>query len=138
MEHGLRRYLWILMGGLLFQGVGSLIFRLAPVLPAQSPLLVRGAFGIDLRHALIHIVWGLVGIAIVASSRSPTPLINLALIFGLFYTGLAIWGVSTYHPLGLELDLPENLFHFVAGPSTLAFGLWCSWQRFRPRGRRAL
>jgi hypothetical protein len=35
------------MGGLLLQGIGSLVFRLVPALPASMPLLVRGVFGID-------------------------------------------------------------------------------------------
>lgn len=120
----LRLYLWVLMGGLLVQGLGSLIFRLAPALPAHSGLLIRGAFGIDFWHALIHIVWGLAGLAVLGAGRSRARLIYLALIFGVFYTPLGLWGVLAHHPLGLELDLPENLFHLVAGPSSLAIGWW--------------
>lgn len=62
IERVLRPYLWVLMGGLLVQGAGSLIFRLIPALPEHSPLLVRGAFGIDFWHALIHIAWGAAGV----------------------------------------------------------------------------
>jgi hypothetical protein len=47
----------------------------------------------------------------------------LALIFGIFYTVLGIWGVLAYHPLGLELDLPENVFHLTAGTLTLVLDL---------------
>lgn len=121
----LRRYLWVLMGGLLLQGLGSLLFRLFPALPASMPLLVRGTFGIDQGHALIHIVWGLVGVIILFFSRTNHPLTYLALSFGIFYTALAIWGVTVYHPLGLELDLPENVFHWIAGPLSLLLG-WLS------------
>jgi hypothetical protein len=131
----LRWYLWILMAGLLLQGLGSLIFRLAPALPASSPLLVRGAFGIDAWHALIHIIWGFVGVIVLSVSRTERPLISLALIFGLFYTALGLWGVAAHHPLGLELDLPENAFHLVAGPLSLLLG-WLSLAhpgRERPR-----
>lgn len=123
LDNVLRWYLWVLMAGLLFQGIGSLIFRLAPALPASSPLLVRGTFGIDFWHALIHISWGLVGLAVLFVSRTIKPFVRLALIFGVFYTSLGIWGVSVYHPLGLELDLPENAFHLVAGPLALLVGL---------------
>ncbi len=118
----LRGYLWVLMGGLLLQGLGSLLFRLMPALPANTPLLVRGAFGIDFWHALLHIAWGLVGLAVLQASRTSRPLVNLALIFGGFYTALGVWGVLAYHPLGLELDLPENVFHLVAGPLALVLG----------------
>jgi hypothetical protein len=119
----LRWYLIVLMGGLLLQGIGSLIFRLVPALPSSSPLLVRGAFGIDFWHAWIHIVWGAIGLAMLRFTQTREPLLRLALIFGTFYTALGIWGVSVYHPLGLELDLPENFFHLVAGPLTLLLGV---------------
>lgn len=119
----LRWYLWVLMGGLLLQGIGSLIFRLVPALPATLPLLVRGAFGIDFRHAWIHIGWGLAGLVLLSVTRTREPPLRLALIFGLFYTALGIWGVLAHHPLGLELDLLENTFHLVAGPLTLLLGV---------------
>jgi hypothetical protein len=123
IEHTLRWYLWVLMAGLLLQGIGSLIFRLVSALPASMPLLVRGAFGIDFWHAWIHIGWGLAGLAVLRVAPARAPLIRLALIFGIFYTALGIWGVLAHHPLGLELDLPENLFHLTAGPASLALGL---------------
>jgi hypothetical protein len=112
------------MGGLLLQGLGSLIFRLVPELPAHSPLLVRGAFGIDFWHALVHIGWGLLGVVVISASKSVTPLIYLVLGFGVFYSAFGLWGVLVEHPFGLELDLPENLFHLVAGPLSLAIGAW--------------
>lgn len=120
----LRWFLWVLMGGLLIQGLGSLLFRLLPALPASAPLLVRGAFGIDFWHSWIHIAWGLIGLAVLKTRRTDQPLVYLALLFGLFYTTLGVWGVLTHHPLGLALDLPENAFHLVAGPLALAIGWW--------------
>ena len=128
MDAVLPWYMWVLMGGLLLQGLGSLLFRLVPALPANTPLLVRGTFGIDRWHALIHIIWGMAGVIVLSISRTRGPLAGLALIFGLFYTALAIWGITVYHPLGLELDLPENVFHVVAGPLTLLLG-WLTWPR---------
>lgn len=125
-RYGLHGYLWVLMVGLLIQGLGSLLFRLMPALPAHSPLLVRGAFGIDFWHALIHIAWGLFGLTILRTSQTRRPLAALALIFGLFYTALGLWGVLVHHPLGLELDLPENAFHLVAGPVAGLLG-WLNW-----------
>lgn len=121
-RYRLDTYLWILMGGLLLQGLGSLLFRLVPALPAQMPLLVRGAFGIDFWHAWIHIGWGVLGLIILRASLTRRPLVALALIFGLFYTVLGVWGVLVYHPLHLELDLPENVFHLAAGPLALLLG----------------
>lgn len=57
------------------------------------------------------------------ASRTGRPLVVLALVFGVFYTGLGVWGVMVYHPLGLELDLPENIFHLIAGPLALLLGV---------------
>jgi hypothetical protein len=120
----LRWYLAVLLGGLFLQGVGSLIFRLTPALAAAAPYVVRGIFGIDYWHAWIHIVWGAVGCVVLAVQRTRRAAVGLALIFGLFYTALAILGVTIYHPFGLELDWFENTFHLAAGPLTLFLGLW--------------
>jgi hypothetical protein len=70
IDHILRWYLWVLMGGLLLQGIGSLIFRLVPALPATKPLLVRGAFGIDFWYAWIHIAWGVAGLALLRVTQT--------------------------------------------------------------------
>jgi hypothetical protein len=131
----LRSYLWVLLSGLLFQGAGSLVFRLVPGLPEAMPLLVRGAFGIDYWHAWIHIAWGLVGVAVLLASKGREPLVWLALVFGVFYTVLGVTGVHIHHPFGLELDLLENTFHLIAGPLSLLVGLvallWPRWQAKR-------
>ena len=119
----LRWYLWVLMGGLLLQGLGSLSLRLSPALAAAMPYLVGGIFGIDFWHAWIHIVWGSGGIIVLATRHTPRATIGLALIFGVFYTLLGVVGVATYHPLGLKLDLFENAFHMTAGPATLLLGV---------------
>ena len=130
----LHSYLWALMVGLLLQGIGALAFRLLPALAASAPYIVRGALGIDAWHAIIHIVWGSAGIAILLR-HSRHALIQLALIFGAFYTALGILGVAVHHPLGLELDWIENAFHLTAGPASLLLGvLAAGW----PHGDRAL
>jgi hypothetical protein len=119
----LRWYLWALMGGLLLQGLGSLIFRLSPAIAAAAPYLLRGVLGIDFWHAWIHILWGLVGVGILVGRYADRTAVRLALIFGLFYTLLGFAGVVFHHPLGLELDVFENVFHLTAGPATLLLGL---------------
>ena len=119
----LRWYLWILMGGLLLQGGGSLIFRLEPALAASAPYLVRGILGIDFWHAWIHIVWAAAGVALLTFRSTERALVRLALIFGVFYTALGIAGVAIHHPLGLELDWFENSFHLTAGPATFLLGV---------------
>jgi hypothetical protein len=118
LDDAARWYLWTLMGGLLAQGLGSLVLRLAPELDARSPYLVSGVLGIDIWHALIHIVWGAAGLLLLARLGRRIAG-RLALVFGLFYTALGLLGVLVHHPLGLKLDLFENGFHLVAGPLAL-------------------
>lgn len=119
----LRWYLWVLMGGLLLQGLGSLVLRLSPTLAAATPYLIGGIFGIDFWHAWIHIIWGIIGIGVLATQHNARAAVGLALIFGLFYTALGIAGVMIHHPLGLKLNLFENAFHMTAGPLTLLLGV---------------
>jgi hypothetical protein len=119
----LRGYLWVLMAGLLLQGLGSLLFRLVPALPEGSPLLVRGVFGIDFWHSWIHIGWGVVGLAVLYRWSGAVAATRLALGFGVFYTALGVLGLAIHHPMGLELDAYENTFHLTAGPLTLVIGL---------------
>ena len=119
----LRWYLWVLMGGLLLQGLGSLIFRFSPAVAATAPYLIRGILGIDFWHAWIHISWGFAGVGILGGRYAHRTGVWLALIFGLFYSVLGLAGVVFHHPLGLELDIFENVFHLTAGPATLLLGL---------------
>lgn len=55
--------------------------------------------------------------------RKPRQIAGLALVFGVFYVGLAVLGVAVYHPIGLQLDFYENAFHWTVGPPTLGLGL---------------
>lgn len=119
----LRWYLWVLMGGLLLQGLGSLLFRVVPQLALAAPYLIRGALGIDFWHAWIHIIWGTAGIIVLIVSTSWHGPVWLALSFGTFYSALAIAGVTIHHPFGLQLDWFENAFHLTAGPLTLLLGI---------------
>jgi hypothetical protein len=118
-----RGYLYVLMAGLLAQGLGSLLFRLVPRLPDTSPLLVRGTFGIDFWHSWVHITWGAVGLLILGRRRDPRTATWLALVFGVFYTSFGILGLVIHHPFGLQLDSFENTFHLTAGPLTLMIGV---------------
>jgi hypothetical protein len=110
-----------------------LIFRLCTALAAAAPYLIRCVLGIDLWHAWIHILWGLAGIGILARRYTHRTGVGLALVFGVFYTLLGFAGVVFHHPLGLELDVFENVFHLTAGPATLLLGLLGMSARARAR-----
>jgi hypothetical protein len=90
MNRILSVYLWILMVGLFLQGSGSLALRLSSGLEAITPPLLAGILLEHIAHAILHIAWGLIGIVVLATSRSTRARLWLGLIFGIFYTLLAI------------------------------------------------
>ena len=112
-------YLWIVMLGLLLQGIGSLALRLIPGLPSITPALVIGLMLAHIPHAILHITWGVAGIVFLLIFHSRRALIGLGLVFGTFYTLLGIVGVLVNNAFGLQLVLGENAFHLIVGPLTL-------------------
>ena len=112
-------YLWIVMLGLLLQGIGSLALRLIPGLPSITPALVVALMLAHIPHAILHITWGLAGIVFLLIFHSRRALIGLGLTFGIFYTLLGIIGALVNNAFGLQLALGENAFHLVVGPLTL-------------------
>jgi len=115
-----RMYLWVIGVFLLGQGAGSLLLR---AIGLDDPSLTHGFVHADPLHALIHIVWGTAMLGVLARHARDAQLTAIALIFGVFYVGLAILGVAIYHPFGLELGPFENGFHFIVGPVSLILGL---------------
>src|SRR5215471_1538733 len=78
----------------------------------------------DTRHNALHVVWGAVILAALLwkSERYRTTLVML--VFGIFYTLLAVTGVLLANPFGLRLGPGENAFHFIVGPLALVLGAW--------------
>ncbi len=123
MDHILSVYLWILMVGLFLQGSGSLALRLSSGLEAITPPLLAGVLLAHIAHAILHIAWGLIGIVVLATLRSMRARLWLGLIFGIFYTLLAIVGTLDSHIFELHLAPSENAFHWIVGPLTLGLSL---------------
>src|SRR5436305_733551 len=115
----LHEYLWVVMLGLLLQGIGSFALRLIPGLPSITPALVIGLMLAHIPHAILHITWGLAGIVFLLIFHSRRALIGLGLVFGIFYTLLGVVGVLVNNAFGLQLVLGENAFHLIVGPLTL-------------------
>jgi hypothetical protein len=113
-------FLGLLGAGLLGQGATSLLLDLLGLASDHLPQRFANS---DPLHASIHVVWGLAMVSLVLLGLNDTDSTRLALIFGVFYTGLAIAGLTIHHPLGLRLDRGENVFHLLVGPASLAVGL---------------
>lgn len=120
MTVSLRAFLAVLGAALLAQGLTSWLLDASGNASNSMPYRFANA---DPRHALIHVLWGSAILALLARGLDHHGCVRLALVFGVFYTGLAILGVAVHHPLGLRLDRGENVFHLLVGPITLAVGL---------------
>jgi hypothetical protein len=110
---------------LLVQGAISLLVRAAGDDPHATSRLLS-----DPLHATVHLVWG-IALLVVLARRDVAAANKAALIFGLFYVGLLILGLSVHHPLGMQIDGKENAFHAVVGPAALL--VW--WRDVRSRQR---
>jgi len=111
------------MVGLFLQGSGSLALRISSGLEAITPPLLAGILLAHIAHAILHIAWGLIGIVVLATSRSTRARLWLGLVFGIFYTLLAIVGTLDSHIFELHLAPSENAFHWIVGPLTLGLSL---------------
>jgi len=78
----------------------------------------------DTRHNALHVVWGGVILAALMPKNEPYRTALVMLVFGIFYTLLAVAGVLLDNPLGLRLGPGENAFHFIVGPVALVMGVW--------------
>ena len=120
-------YLWLVMGGLLLQGAGSLLLDLRPGVQAATPWLLATIMNANPPHAWLHIAWGIAGLAILALLRTPGARLWLGLVFGVFYTALGFVGIAVHDPMGMRLMLPENAFHLTVGPLMLLL-TWLAWR----------
>ncbi len=119
-------YLWLTMSLLFIQGSGSLLLRLRPDIEAITPWLLATLMNGNTPHAILHIIWGSVGLIILLLFHSRAVRIGLGLTFGIFYTLLGFLGIIVYHPFGMRLEFPENLFHLTVGPLMLVL-VWWAW-----------
>ena len=125
-------YLWLVMGGLLLQGAGSLLLDVRPDVQASTPWPLATVMNGNPPHAWLHIVWGIAGLAILALLRTPVARLWLGLVFGVFYTTLGFAGIAVHDPMGMRLMLPENAFHLTVGPLMLLL-TWLAWRERRER-----
>jgi hypothetical protein len=148
----LRVYLFALGGILALQGLAALFLW---VVGATPPLLMDLHLVTHPRHSAMHVGWGAVMLLVLAvsstylSGRQPRPgtagaldpAVTLGVVFGLYYTGLALFVAFVGSPFGLHVTTSQNTFHFAVGPATLLLGLWNVWhlQAMRTtRGTRGL
>ena len=112
-----RCYLAALSLGLVVQGAASLAAAwLTPGLLDSIGALT------DPWHSLMHVVWGTAMLAIVVCLRRDRVTASTCLVFGLYYSGLALVVATLGSPPALHVTASQNVFHILAGPGALAFG----------------
>ena len=115
------------------QGASTLAFRLYPPLDRAFPLLLDLTRMIP-SHSLLHLGTGLIALWVYFGGGPRAPF-WFALVFGLFYVGLAIVGHITGHQLGLGLHPFDHPFHVVlGGPGLLAAAIEFHLARARSAG----
>ena len=98
---------------LLLQGTSTLAFRLFPALDQAFPALLSITQMIPV-HSTLHILTGILAlIALFRGGQSGT--FWFAAGFGIFYTGLAVFGMITHHPTILGLQPFDHPFHLFLG-----------------------
>jgi hypothetical protein len=120
MTASLRLYVAALGATLLGQGLAAWALDASGAASNRLPYRFANS---DPRHAAIHVAWGGAMLLLAARDRNPRVYAWTAVGFGLFYSGLAVLGLTVHHPLGLRLDRGENAFHLIVGPVTLALGM---------------
>ncbi len=98
---------------LLLQGTSTLAFRLYAPLDHAFPLLLA-ATQMHPPHSWLHIVTGLLALAAIFSRR-PRSGLYFAAGFGVFYTGLALYGLFSHKATWLELQPFDHPFHLLLG-----------------------
>ena len=98
---------------LVLQGTSTLLFRLYPSLDRAFPLLLELTRMIP-THSLLHIATGVIALGFYVWG-GPRGSFRFAVLFGLFYIGLAALGQVTMHHLGLGLHPFDHPFHLLIG-----------------------
>ena len=98
---------------LLLQGTSTLAFRLFPSLDKAFPALLSITRMIP-PHSILHILTGILALAVLIPGEERGSF-WFATGFGLFYTGLAFFGMLTHHPTILGLQPFDHPFHLVLG-----------------------
>lgn len=117
---------------LLLQGVSTLAFRLVPALDEAFPALLSITQMVPI-HSALHILTGLAALVVLLRGGERGAF-WFAAGFGLFYTGLALFGMVTQEATILRLQPFDHPFHLFLG----AWGLLVAGlDRYRAQSRKA-
>lgn len=122
-----RWYAWFCGVFLLLQGASTLAARLIPEVDRAFPILLRATQMVPV-HSTLHIATALLAFAVIAVGAAATWW--FALLFGIFYAALGLFGLGTGHSMGLGLKPFDHPFHIVLG----LLGVAAAWRSPRSSG----
>jgi hypothetical protein len=80
----------------------------------------HGLITVSLRHAAIHVAWGLATAALVLLRADDRVFVAFAAVFVVFYGALTVLGLALEDPFGLPLGIGENAFHAIITTGAVA------------------
>jgi hypothetical protein len=113
---------------LLLQGTSTLAFRLYPPLDRSFPALLAVTQMIP-PHSILHILTGIVALVVLFRGGERGSF-WFAAGFGVFYSGLAFFGMITHHSTVFGLQPFDHPFHLFLGLLGL---LVAGWYLYRVR-----
>ncbi len=102
---------------LLVQGTVSLLLHGTRFGSTES---THGLVTVSIPHALIHVVWGIATVGLVAARADDRMVVAFATAFAAFYGVLTMLGLAGDDPFGLPLGIGENAFHATITTVALA------------------
>jgi hypothetical protein len=116
---------------LLLQGTSTLAFRLYPPLDQAFPALL-GVTQMVPPHSILHILTGVVAlVALVRDEERGS--FWFAAGFGVFYSGLAVFGMITHHSTVFGLQPFDHPFHLFLGVLGVVVAGWYLYRVRRPK-----
>lgn len=112
----LRAYLAFIGALLLVQGLVSVALHGSRFATTES---THGLITVSLRHAAIHVAWGLLLLGLLALRPTEAAVVAAALVFVVFYGALTLLGITLDDPFGLPLGVGENAFHATIASAAL-------------------
>jgi hypothetical protein len=116
---------------LLLQGTSTLAFRLYPPLDRAFPALL-GITQMIPPHSILHILTGVVALAVLFWGGERGSL-WFAAGFGVFYSGLAVFGMITHHATVFGLQPFDHPFHLFLGVLGVLVAGWYFYRLHRAK-----
>jgi hypothetical protein len=116
---------------LLLQGTSTLAFRLYTPLDRSFPALL-GVTQMIPPHSILHILTGVLALLVIFRGGEHGSF-WFSIGFGVFYSGLALFGIITHHSTVFGLQTFDHPFHLFLGVLGLLVAVWYFYRLYRAK-----